>query len=168
GSGRRPGLSHGGRLPGRPGIGLDSPPLRSRASGLPERPSGALGCVDLALAPFRDRGSRPPVGVYRVARRESGKGDRKPHVTGALLVVGLVLTALALSAATTGRPWLEAVVLACGVAAVVRAYAHRRAEAAQLASLLAGQTRILEMVATGAPLGEVLDALCRLVEAQVP
>ena len=36
------------------------------------------------------------------------------------------------------------------------------------ADLLAGQKRILEMVATEAPLAEVLGTLCRLIEGQVP
>ena len=40
---------------------------------------------------------------------------------------------------------------------------HERAEA-----LLAGENRLLEMIATGAPLGETLDALCRLVERMSP
>src|SRR5262245_9586050 len=35
-------------------------------------------------------------------------------------------------------------------------------------TLLAGQNRLLKMVATGAPFGETLDALCRLVEQPSP
>jgi len=124
--------------------------------------------MDLAPAPFRDRGTRPPTGALRVARRDGGRPESGERLaTSAGLVIGLVLTAVALAVDTTGRLWLAGALLGCGVVAIVRAYAHRRAEAARLASLLAGQTRLLEMVATGASLGEVLDALCRLVEGQV-
>src|SRR5215510_9804578 len=35
-------------------------------------------------------------------------------------------------------------------------------------TLLAGENRLLEMIATGAPLGETLDAVCRLVEQMSP
>ena len=93
---------------------------------------------------------------------------RERQATSAEFAIGLFLTAIALGVAATGRLVLGASLLACGATVVVWAYAQRRAEAARLASLLAGQTRILEMVATGSSLGEVLDALCRLVESQVP
>jgi signal transduction histidine kinase len=95
-------------------------------------------------------------------------GVRERQATSAEFAIGLFLTAIALGVAATGRLALGASLLACGATVVVWAYAQRRAEAARLASLLAGQTRILEMVATGSSLGEVLDALCRLVESQVP
>ena len=41
-------------------------------------------------------------------------------------------------------------------------------EAAEAEALLDGQRRVLEMVATQAPLAESLVALVRLVEAQIP
>ncbi|MCW5893232.1 MAG: GAF domain-containing sensor histidine kinase [bacterium] len=43
----------------------------------------------------------------------------------------------------------------------------RRARKA-VATLFAGHTRILEMIATGTPLEVVLDALCRMIESQAP
>jgi len=93
---------------------------------------------------------------------------RERHATSAEFAIGLFLTAIAVGVAAEGHLRLGAWLLACGATVVVWAYVQRRAEAARLASLLAGQTRILEMVATGSSLGEVLDALCRLVESQVP
>jgi PAS domain S-box-containing protein len=42
--------------------------------------------------------------------------------------------------------------------------AKRRAEREHAQALLAGQNRLLEMIARGTPLGIVLDALCRLVD----
>ncbi len=49
----------------------------------------------------------------------------------------------------------------------VRTLWHDRARS-RTALLLRGQTRILEMIAFGKPLGEILGALCELVESQVP
>jgi signal transduction histidine kinase len=46
--------------------------------------------------------------------------------------------------------------------------ARERRARAQGAALVAGHTRILEMIATGTPLPGVLDALCRMIEAQAP
>src|SRR5262245_36661492 len=140
---------------------------RSRP-GLSIKPDRALGCVALAVASLRDRGTRPPAEEHRAARRDGGAGRRERHATSAEFAVGLFLTTIALGVAAAGRLGLGALLLACGATIVVWAYLQRRAEGARLASLLAGQTRILEMVATGSSLGEVLDALCRLIENQVP
>ena len=90
------------------------------------------------------------------------------HAGAMSVALGLALAAAAVALAIVGDPVLAAAAFGAGVVLVLRTYARRRAEAAQLANLLAGQTRILEMVATGATLGEVLDALCRLMESQVP
>jgi signal transduction histidine kinase len=90
------------------------------------------------------------------------------HAVGLSVALGLALVSGAVALALAGSPVSSAVALGAGVFVVSRAYARRRAESAQLAELLAGQTRILEMVTMGASLGEVLDALCRLVESQEP
>jgi signal transduction histidine kinase len=90
------------------------------------------------------------------------------HAVGLSVALGLALVSGAVALALAGSPGSSAVALGAGVFVVSRAYARRRAESAQLAELLAGQTRILEMVTMGASLGEVLDALCRLVESQEP
>src|SRR5262249_34934960 len=95
-------------------------------------------------------------------------GARDRHAPSAEFAIGLFLTAIALGVAAAGRLGLGALLLGCGATIVVWAYLQRRAEAARLAALLAGQTRILEMVATGSSLGEELDALCRLVANQAP
>jgi signal transduction histidine kinase len=84
------------------------------------------------------------------------------------MALGLALLCAAVTLALAGHAMLAAVALGAGGLLVSRAYGRWRAETAQLAEMLAGQTRILEMVTTGASLGEVLDALCRLVEAQEP
>jgi len=34
----------------------------------------------------------------------------------------------------------------------------------RIETLLAGERRVLEMIAAGTPLGETLDAVCRLIE----
>jgi signal transduction histidine kinase len=84
------------------------------------------------------------------------------------VALGLALVSAAVALALVASPVFAAVALGAGVIVLSRAYAKRRRETAQLAALLAGQTRIIEMVTTGASLGEVLDALCRLVESQEP
>ena len=84
------------------------------------------------------------------------------------VALGLVLVTGAVALAHAGSPAYAAAALGGGVLVLSRGYAKQRAEAAQLAGLLAGQTRVLEMVTMGTSLGEVLDALCRLVESQEP
>ncbi|MCC6763741.1 MAG: GAF domain-containing sensor histidine kinase [Deltaproteobacteria bacterium] len=54
--------------------------------------------------------------------------------------------------------------LGIGIGLLIRQ--DRRAK--RTAALLRGQTRLLEMIALGKPHGEVLEALCTLVEQQVP
>jgi signal transduction histidine kinase len=90
------------------------------------------------------------------------------QAVGLSVALGLALVSGAVALALAGSPVSSALALGAGVFVVSRAYARRCAESAQLAELLAGQTRILEMVTMGASLGEVLDALCRLVESQEP
>ena len=89
------------------------------------------------------------------------------HAVGLSVTIGW-LAAIAVALGITGDPPLAAGALGIGAAIVVRGYVRWRAETVRLAKLLAGQTRILEMVATGAALTEVLDALRRVVEKQVP
>lgn len=89
------------------------------------------------------------------------------HLIGLSVVGGLGLAAAAVGCALAGYPAAAIGLLAGGAFLVLRGYLRRRRETVMLAALLAGQTRILEMVATGASLAEVLDALCRLVEDQV-
>lgn len=90
------------------------------------------------------------------------------HAVGLSLALGLALVLAAVALASAGYQVVAAAVLGAGVFILARAYARRRSETDQLAELLAGQTHILEMVTTGASLGEVLDTLCRLVESQAP
>ena len=59
-----------------------------------------------------------------------------------------------------------ALVTIAGVALGIPAFLQRRWEAARLTDLLASQAHVLEMVAIGAPLSDVLDALCLLMERQ--
>ena len=40
------------------------------------------------------------------------------------------------------------------------------AEPSQSGSLLTGERHVLELIATGAPLGHTLDALCRVIDEQ--
>src|SRR5207253_8452807 len=40
------------------------------------------------------------------------------------------------------------------------------AETSQSGTLLTGERHVLELIATGAPLGDVLDALCRVIDEQ--
>ena len=124
----------------------------------------------MALAPFREDS-----GTWEAPGRAGGglrTVDLLPaaerHAVGLSVTIGLGLAAIAVALGITGDPLLAAGALGIGAAIVVRGYVRRRAETVRLAKLLAGQTRILEMVATGAALTEVLDALCRVVEKQVP
>ena len=123
----------------------------------------------MALAPFREDS-----GTWEAPERAGGglrTVDLLPaaerHAIGLSVTIGLGLAAIAVALGITGDPLLAAGALGIGAAIVVRGYVRRRAETVRLAKLLAGQTRILEMVATGAALTEVLDALCRVVEKQV-
>jgi len=112
-----------------------------------------------AAAPPRHEGGLRAADLFPAAER---------HAIGLSAALGVALSAAAVTLALAGSPVLAAAALGAGVFAVSRAYSRRRQETAQLAELLAGQTRILEMVATGAPLGDVLDGLCRLMEGQQP
>jgi len=123
----------------------------------------------LALAPFREDSD-----TWEAPGRAGGglrTVDLLPaaerHAIGLSVTIGLGLAAIAVALGITGDPLLAAGALGIGAAILVRGYVRRRAETVRLAQLLAGQTRILEMVATGAALVEVLDALCRVVEKQV-
>jgi signal transduction histidine kinase len=138
--------------------------------GLPDGVGGAVPSGDLAPAPSRD-----DRGILTTQKRAGGglrASDLVPaaerHVVGLSVTTGLALAAIAVVLATEMYPVLAVGALGAGAAVVVRGYVRRRAETVRLAKLLADQTRILEMVATGAPLPEVLDALCRVVESQVP
>src|SRR4029450_458571 len=139
-------------------------------TGLPAPAVGAVPFSALASASSRDH--TPPLTVP--GRHEGGLRalDLLPvaerHAVGLSVALGLVLVSGAVALALIGSPVAAVVALVAGLVVLARAYARRRGENAQLAALLAGQTRIIEMVTTGASLGEVLDALCRLVESQEP
>ncbi len=141
-----------------------------RLTGLSAGAGGALPSGVLASAAPPDLAPTPTAHW----RREGGlrTSDLLPaaqrHAVGLSVALGLGLVTAAVGLALATHPGLAGAALAVGVFTIARGYAKRRAETAQLAELLAGQTRILEMVATGASLGEVLDALCRVVEAQEP
>ena len=124
----------------------------------------------MTAAPSRDRGN-----TFAAPGRLAGDlrgSDLLPaterHAVGLSGALGLALVTGAVALAQAGSPVSAAVALGGGVLVLARAYARQRAESAQLAGLLAGQTRVLEMVTMGRSLGEVLDALCRLVESQEP
>ncbi len=124
----------------------------------------------MASARSRDHGS-----TFPAPRRHDGglrAGDLLPptqrHAVGLSVALGFGLVTGAVALALAGSALSAAVVLGAGVLLLSRTYASRRAETAQLADLVAGQARVLEMVTMGASLGDVLDALCRLVESQEP
>ncbi len=134
------------------------------------RPGGAVPLHPLASVPSRKR--LPSLAT-------SGRQDGGLRATELLPVaawhanelgvaLGLVLVTAAMVLAQAGFSAVAGMALGAGVLLLARAYERRRTEIAQLAALLAGQTRILEMVTTGAPLGDALDELCRLVEEQQP
>jgi signal transduction histidine kinase len=81
-----------------------------------------------------------------------------------LLGVGLIVVALGLLYGGYAVPAALTMIGAAGLG--LRAFLRRRWEAAQLTDLLAAQAHVLEKIATGASLGEVLDALCLLMERQ--
>ncbi len=64
-------------------------------------------------------------------------------------------------------PILGLVLLVGVVALVVRSLRQGR-ERDRIAALLTGQTRLLEMIARGMPLPEILESLCTLVERHAP
>src|SRR5262245_39504312 len=55
-----------------------------------------------------------------------------------------------------------------GFVALCVRHVRERRERDRIATLLHGQTRLLEMIAVGRPLPDVLTALCTTIERQVP
>jgi len=80
--------------------------------------------------------------------------------------LGIALIGIAGGLLLGGYTVPAALVAIAGVALGIPAFLQRRWEAARLTDLLASQAHVLEMVAIGAPLSDVLDALCLLMERQ--
>ncbi len=118
------------------------------------------------MVSFPGRAAHPAL-ASRPTRTVSRPGTVRD--AGALLIgVGLGLAVLAVALGVAGRPIPAAVTLTAGIALAARAYTRSRREIAQMTEMLTGQTHILEMAATEGSVGEVLDALCMLVERQEP
>ena len=63
--------------------------------------------------------------------------------------------------------WIAGAVVSCAALALLwRLHLRQGRERDRIATLLAGQTRVLEMIAVGTPLPDVLTALSRLIEQQ--
>src|SRR6185369_18010584 len=62
--------------------------------------------------------------------------------------------------------WIAGALASCALAFLWRLHRGQACERDRIATLLAGQTRVLEMIAIGKPLPDVLSALSRLIEQQ--